>query len=161
MILLVLKVSHFLSQSGHYFDASTAVWGKLGNYIFPCEAAKLTSFLYIIDNCIRDMRVQLFSWFQCFLLPKFMRFLLFSAQNWHFYFDFALFFSVLVIFRVFVCGLSHPCNMCYSGIHMEISKGKVEWKMEGGKTCNVGSLWFLYYLFCYSFFPWQTKNNFI
>ena len=57
---------------------------------------------------IRDVRVQLLSWFPVFLLLKFMRFLWFSAQNWHYYFDFALFFSVFSNFQnFFVCGLSH------------------------------------------------------
>ncbi len=55
----------------------------------------------------RDVRVQILSWFQCFLLPKFMLFLLFSAPNWHFYFDFALFFSVFSNFQSFLSVASH------------------------------------------------------
>ncbi len=55
----------------------------------------------------RDVRVQLLSWFQCFLLPKFMHFLLCSAQNWHFYFNFALFFSVCSNFQSFLSVASH------------------------------------------------------
>ena len=50
----------------------------------------------------RDVRVQLLSWFQRFLLPKFMCFLIFSAENWHFYFDFALFLSVFSNFQSFL-----------------------------------------------------------
>ena len=59
-------------------------------------------FGFVMTLCLilfRDVRVQLLSRFQCFLLPKFMCFLFFSAQNWHFYSNFALFF----------CDLSHPC----------------------------------------------------
>ena len=53
----------------------------------------------ILDGTITDLKI--FSWFQLFLLFKFTRFLLFSAQFELFYLDFKLFFSFFEHFQCF------------------------------------------------------------
>ncbi len=94
-------------------------WRKRSCFSFHSSGLKQE---WIDHTCNRDVRVQLLSWFQCFLLPAFMRILLFSAQNLHFYFNFALLFSVFGNFQSFLSVASHipgkgTCNITWLELH--------------------------------------------